>query len=164
MQNFIANEETESQQTLSQTNSETVKGQLGDPKYEVQQFMKNYAEAVRGGNLEEILSYYSDDIEAFDCPKIHYASEFNFPVVYQFVGQKVFADKKLATFSSLVCITGTAKQTDEEIESWFRLTCVLEKSQGYWQIAHDHLSIPFTMSDNSVDLISLNPIDLQTTH
>lgn len=156
-------------------NSELKKGQLGDPEFEVRQFMKNYAEAVRGGNMEEILSYYSDDIEAFECPpplafhgiseysqnwKSHFASEFNFPVTYEFVGEKILASPELATFSSLLHIRGTSKKNGEEIESWLRLTCVLEKSKGYWQIAHDHMSVP--VSEEGRALMNLGPDDAHT--
>jgi ketosteroid isomerase-like protein len=161
MQNFSMNEENETQMNGTPA-VEFKKDQLGDPEFEVHHFMKNYAGAVRGGNLEEILSYYSDDIEAFACPKIHYATEFSFPVGYQFIAEKIFADGKLATFSALVCISGKSKRTFQPLESWYRLTCVLEKSQGYWQIAHDHLSVPFATDDGDFDLVSQMPTEHQT--
>jgi ketosteroid isomerase-like protein len=160
MQNFSMNEETETQ--MNQTPAaEFKKGRLGDPEFEVHQFMKNYAGAVRGGNLEEILSYYSDDIEAFDCPKIHYASEYSFPVSYQFIAEKIFANGKLATFSALVCVTGKSKRTLRPLESWYRLTCVLEKSQGYWQIVQDHLSMPFATDNGDIDLVIPSRTELE---
>ncbi len=154
--------------------SKNLKGQLGDPEFEVKQFMKNYAQAVRDGNLEEILSFYSDDIEAFECPpplafhgigeysqnwKSHFTSEFNFPVTYDFVGEKIFANGRLATFTSLLHVRGTSKKNGEDIESWLRLTCVLEKSQGYWQIVHDHMSVP--VSEEGRALMNLAPDQTQ---
>jgi len=183
--------ETQKQsETISQFNSQTSlnaekeqqeipntpirKGQLGDPKFEVRQFMKNYAQAVRDGNLEEILSFFSDDIEAFECPpplafhgireysrswKSHFASDFTFPIRYDFVGQKIVAIGTLATFTSLLRVRGTSRKNKEEIETWLRFTCVLDKSQGYWQIVHDHTSVP--VSEEGCALINLNPDDAQ---
>ncbi|MGZ5280066.1 MAG: YybH family protein [Pseudobdellovibrionaceae bacterium] len=168
-------EKVSSAQTQAPSNIPIRKGQLGDPNFEVRQFMKNYAQAVRDGNLEEILSFFSDDIEAFECPpplafhgireysqnwESHFASEFRFPVTYDFVGEKIFADGKIATFTSLLHVRGVSRKNNQEIETWLRLTCVLDKSQGYWQIVHDHMSVP--VSEEGCALMNLSPDEFQT--
>lgn len=175
----------ESQSERDSQNSESIsaektermerrKGQLGDPEYEVRQFMKNYAQAVREGNLDEILSFFADDVEAFECPpplafhgireygknwQSHYVSDINFPTTYDFVDERVFASETLASFSTLLHVRGVSKKTGEDIESWYRLTCVLEKSHGYWQIVHDHMSVP--VSEEGQALMNLSPDEIQ---
>jgi ketosteroid isomerase-like protein len=139
---------------------------------EIHQFMANYAEAVRNGNIEEILTYYSDDVEAFDCPppliyhgireyedtwKHYYSSEFEFPVMYEFIDEKIFVNGPLASFYCLVHMKGTFKESKKETAAWLRLTCILEKTKGYWQIVHDHVSVP--VDNQGKALMNLDPQD-----
>ncbi len=90
--------------------------QISEQAYEVSQFMKNFSEAVHSGNEEEISSYYADDMEPF-----------NFPLNADWMDETILVDDHLATFSCSLRSSG---------DSLKQLCCVLDKSEGYWQIIH----------------------------
>lgn len=81
---------------------------------EVNQFMQNFYEAVRENNAEEISTYYSDEMESFD-----------FPLKADWRDETIVVDDHLATFS---CTLRTSDNGEQ------KLKCVLDKSEGYWQI------------------------------
>ena len=93
--------------------------QVSQPACEVSQFMKNFFEATHEGNPEEISTYYADEMEPF-----------SFPFNADWIDETLLVDDHLATFS---CILRTS-DSDEQ-----RLTCVLDKSEGYWQIIHGEI-------------------------
>ena len=81
---------------------------------EVSQFMKNFSEAVQEKNQEEASTYYADEMEPIP-----------FPLDAQWIDETIVVDDHLATFSCALSPRETTAQ---------RLTCVLDKSEGYWQI------------------------------
>jgi hypothetical protein len=91
--------------------------------YEVSQFMKNFSEAVHEGNTEEIATYYADDMEPFE-----------FPLNAEWIDETIFVDDHLATFSCCLRSADGASGTTMP-----QLTCVLDKSEGYWQIIHGEI-------------------------
>ena len=92
---------------------------MSQPSYEVLQFMRNFYEAVHEGNPEEISSYYADEMEPF-----------NFPLNAEWTDETLLVEDHLATFS---CTLQACANTE------IRLTCVLDKSEGYWQIIHGEI-------------------------
>lgn len=89
---------------------------ISQPACEVSRFMKNFFEAAHGGNAEEVATYFSDEMEALD-----------FPLYANWSNETLSVDDQLATFSCTL--------TTEESPQ-FKLNCVLDKSEGYWQIIH----------------------------
>ncbi len=86
---------------------------------EVSQFMKNFFDAVREGNQDEVSTYYVDDTK-----------ELNFPLHAIISDELILVDDHLATFGGTL-YTAVGAQ--------LRLTCVLDKSEGYWQIIHGEI-------------------------
>ena len=89
---------------------------ISQPACEASQFMKNFFEAARGGNLEEVATYFSDEMEALE-----------FPLNANWSDERLMVEDQLATFS---CSLSDGVNPD------LRLKCVLDKSEGYWQIIH----------------------------
>lgn len=90
--------------------------QISQPGCEVSRFMKNFSQAAHEGNPEEIASYFADDMEAFE-----------FPLDAEWTDETILVDDHVATFSCSLRQGANVEQ---------RLTCVLDKSEGYWQIIH----------------------------
>jgi hypothetical protein len=87
---------------------------------EVTQFMRNFFEAVQGGNYEEISTYYSDEM-----------INFNFPLSAKVNDESIVVDDHLATFR---CSFSAPEYEGQELKF------VLDKSEGYWQIIHGELN------------------------
>jgi hypothetical protein len=89
---------------------------VSQPACEVSQFMKNFFEALSEGNVDEVNTYFSDEMEPI-----------NIPLTADFVDQTLVVDDHIAAFSC--CLLNGANSSE-------KLTCVLDKSEGYWQIIH----------------------------
>ena len=89
---------------------------ISHPAYEVYQFMENFFEAVHKGSSPEIETYFSDEIEPFKVPRNA-----------KWTDRTLIADDNLATFSCALKFN---------IQTALRMTCVLDKSEGHWQIIH----------------------------
>lgn len=88
---------------------------VSQPGCEVSHFMKNFFEATQSGNAEETSTFYADDMEPF-----------SFPLNAERTNENLLVDDHLATFSCSLLKGATT----------LRMTCVLDKSAGYWQIIH----------------------------
>ena len=93
--------------------------QFSQQACEVSQFMKNFFDAVREGNQEEVSTYYADDME-----------ELNFPLRAIISDELFLVDDHLATFGGTLYTAVGAR---------LQLTCVLDKSEGYGQIIHGEI-------------------------
>ncbi len=90
--------------------------QISHPAYEVSQFMKNFSEAVHAGNPVEAYTYYADE-----------AKPLNISADAKWINETILVDDQIAAFS---CFLQTSASTVQQ------LNCVLDKSEGYWQILH----------------------------
>ena len=143
---------------------------------QIRDIMKRYARAVSQGDLDDIFSFYAEDVVAFDCPpplkisgkeeyeKIwdqYFISEFIFPVTYDLQDEKVFVTDSLAFFHGLIHMQGTFKRSNQPTESWLRVTCGFKKTGDEWKIVHEHVSVP--VGQDMVALMNLAPDSKQKT-
>ena len=142
-------------------------------KDEVYQTLENFAEAIRIGDLVHIMSFYSEDIVAYDMmpplefsDKDHYlkswqecfSNQFKFPISYNYEKQKVYIEGDLCFTHALVYMAGEPENGEKKIEMWMRNTTCLKKFGDKWLITHEHNSIPV---DNELKgLANLHPINL----
>lgn len=139
---------------------------------EVFQTLESFAEAIREGNIEHIMSFYSDDIIAYDMmPPLEFSSKdkykkswleyfinyFKFPVHFDYEKQKFSIDGDVAFTHALVHMSGEAKD-GEMINMWMRNTTCLKKFGEKWLITHEHNSIP--MDKDMHGLSDLHPENL----
>lgn len=100
--------------------NEEIKNRAASPaSCEVSHFIKNFHEAVMGKNSIEIATYFSDEMESF-----------YFPLDAIWTAENIVVGDHLATFNCTLKL---------ETNVNLRMTCVLDKSEGYWQIIHGEL-------------------------
>ena len=134
----------------------TKKGRFSEGREDVTTFLENFSETVRNGNIEKIMSYYSNDIVAFDMmpPLCFYNKStykknwekcftdyFAFPVNFSFEQQKINVSGELAVVRSFVHMSGDSIH-GENMECWLRNTMELKQIDGRWLITHEHNSVP----------------------
>jgi ketosteroid isomerase-like protein len=138
---------------------------------EIQQFLQDFAATIRSGDIDKIMSFYADDIVAYDMiPPLDFrgvetyrksweecfTSYFQFPVIYDYRDQKIFSSGDYAFCHSLVHMTGKAKKDGKEVECWTRNTVGLKKFGKNWKIIHEHNSVPLE-AETGIGLMNLKP-------
>jgi ketosteroid isomerase-like protein len=155
-----------------QQSGENLKTANDKSEREIKVFMDGLAEAVRTGELEDISSYYADEIVAFDMmPPLQFKTKedyqrvawkecftdyFTFPVDYDFHQQEISVSGDLAVVHGLVHMKGKSKKEGADMEAWLRSTVVLKKAGDRWAINHEHTSVPLAMED-AKGLMNLAP-------
>ncbi len=146
-----------------------------DQEYELRQKIEAYWKAVRAGELEKIISFYTDDVIAFDMMpplkfdnlkrykeaawKQCFTDAFRFPIVYDYKEDRfhIFGDSAL--MYGEVHMIGTFKEGGAKTESRLRNTTFFKKLNGEWKIIHEHNSVPLDM--NMKGLMNLKPGSIQ---
>ena len=139
---------------------------------ELRQVLEAFSEAIRQGHLDEIMSFYSDDLTAFDLVpplaftnKSRYQSEawedcftsvFNFPVTYDVSDLRVMTSGDLAIVHRFIHMMGKSKETGEQMECWFRSTLTFKNEDDEWLIVHEHNSVPMD-KESGEGLMNLPP-------
>lgn len=125
---------------------------------EIRSVMDQFSSAVRAKDINKIMSFYADDIVAFDVmPPLQVTSVADYrknwemfstgtqgPVTYEFSDQHVHTSGDLGLF---FCISHMNFNTDkgQQMECWMRYTCGLKKIGAEWKIIHENNSIPVDM-------------------
>lgn len=141
---------------------------------EIRQLLEEFADAIRSGKLEDIMSFYDPSLIAFDvAPPLRFtnANEYRknwetmfttkmqFPVNYEFSEEKLHVDGDLGVFHALIHIAGSIKEPQQgepkDMDSWARYTCVLKKANNRWRIFHEHFSVP--VAEDGKALMNLKP-------
>lgn len=141
---------------------------------EVKRFLNDLAKAIRAGEIEEIMSFYSRDVTAFDMmPPLKFEGTgeyrrvaweecftdvFAFPITYEFVDQKILVKDDLAFAHSLIHMTGSTKKEGQKMEAWLRSTIGLQLGPKGWLIVHEHNSAPSDKESGQV-LMNLKPYE-----
>lgn len=136
---------------------------------EVRRLIDAWVSAVRSSDLERIMACYAPDIVSFDAAaglqlkgsdacRQHWET-----CLAMWPDQSVFelhqvgveARQGLA-FGHYLCRCGGAGPDGEVKASWMRGTVCCRKTQGGWQVAHEHFSAPFDMASGKA-LFDLEP-------
>jgi len=131
--------------------------------------------AIRGKNLEQVMSFYAPDVEAFDLlPPLRYRGAdavrerlstwfdgFQSNLEFELHDLTVAADEGVAFCHCLAGMRGTTKEGGH-IDMWWRATYCFRKLGGAWQITHTHSSEPFDMNSGQA-LLNLMPTDRTST-
>ncbi len=136
---------------------------------EIYQTMESFAEAIREGDIKHIMSFYADDVIAYDMmPPLEFSgkdkyekswqecftSYFKFPVNFDYEKQKFTIEGNVALTHALVHMSGESKD-GEKMNMWMRNTTCLKKTGDKWLITHEHNSIP--MDKEMKGLVDLRP-------
>lgn len=121
----------------------------------VRALIENWAQAVRAGNLPDIMAHHSADMLMFDVPPPRasrgldayrktwdlFFSWSDRPVVFDIEEMHVTAGSDVAFAAALMRCAGTEKN-GKRISLAFRLTIGLRKIDNRWTIVHEHHSVP----------------------
>lgn len=142
----------------------------------VNRLLDDFADATRTGDLERIMSFYSDDVVAFDVPaplrltgrrefrknwEKWYTTQFRFPVLHEIHDRELFVCGDVAFAFELFHVNGVFKEAGRAEESWVRHTVGLRKLDVGWRIVHEHCSVP--VAEDGKAMMNLKPHD-QLTH
>lgn len=141
---------------------------------EIRQLLEEFADAIRSGKIEDIMSFYDPSLIAFDvAPPLRFTSaneykknwemmfttKMKFPVSYEFAEEKLMVDNNLGVFHALIHTAGSVKDPRQgepnEMDVWGRYTCVLKKTNNRWRIFHEHFSVP--VAEDGKALMNLKP-------
>ena len=129
--------------------------------------------AVRRQDVDTIISFYTDDVVAFDAilalrfqgkqaygEHWQHCMEFcplgNKEMVFEVRDLKVESNENTAFAHALVHCG--FKEGDKLEASWMRMTSGLRRQGGQWKIAHEHFSSPFEMPSGKA-MLHLQPGD-----
>lgn len=141
---------------------------------EIRQLLEEFADSVRSGKIEDIMSFYDPGLIAFDvAPPLRFtnANEYRknwetmfttkmkFPLTYEFSEEKIHVDGDLGVFHCLIHTAGSLKEPQQgeppEIDCWGRYSCILKKTNHRWRIIHEHFSVP--VAEDGKALMNLKP-------
>lgn len=147
---------------------------------EVRQLLEEFADSIRSGKIEDIMSFYDPSLVAFDvAPPLRFTSAndyrknwetlfttaMQFPVTYEWSEEKLIASGDVAVFHSIVHTAGKLlhpmENGESQMDCWGRYTCCLKKSNNRWRIIHEHFSVP--VAEDGKGLMNLKP-GYQTSH
>ncbi len=156
---------------MEQQNYQTF--ELNPHQYEqndVAQTLTDFSEAIRNGNIHTIMSFYEEEIRAFDMMpplsinnKLAYQKNweecftnfFQFPVNYSYIEPKIEMSGNLAVVHSLIHMSGDSIH-GENMDCWLRSTMILKKHGVQWLISHEHNSTPLD-PETGKGLMNLSP-------
>lgn len=143
------------------------------PRDEVHQTLEKFAGAIREGDINHIMSFYSDDVIAYDMmPPLefsgkdkyqklwqeYFANYFKFPIHFDYEKQKITIEGDVAFTHALIHMSGEPKNEDKKMDMWIRNTTCFKKVGDKWLITHEHNSIP--LDNDMKGLANLHPENL----
>jgi uncharacterized protein (TIGR02246 family) len=147
-----------------------MKNKKASDQAEIHRLVEQWAEALRGKDIDGIMSHYASDVVAFDlAPPLQYKGAnayrenwqtwfptFQGPIGYELRDLKIAAGKDVAFCHSFNRITG--KRTGgETTDVWVRATFCCRRIDRQWKIVHEHQSVPFYMDGSYRAAFDLNP-------
>jgi uncharacterized protein (TIGR02246 family) len=144
---------------------------FNDSEKEVRQLLNDYFTAISEKDVDQLMSFYSDDIIAFDLVaplqfkgKVAYRKSWEEAFaackddpseVNETKELKITADDNMAFSHSLhhnIMVSNEGKK----MEMWMRSTNCLKKINGKWLIVHEQFSVPADF-ENGKALFNLSP-------
>ncbi|OFZ29245.1 MAG: hypothetical protein A2622_07440 [Bdellovibrionales bacterium RIFCSPHIGHO2_01_FULL_40_29] len=149
--------------------TESKRGISAHLEAEVRQRMSDFAEAFKSMNINKIMSFYADDVVAFDMtPPLQFVGKASYrkswekmmPMMkstdlFEMQDVKIHVNGDLAFVHCLSHMIGTTSD-NQSIDSWVRYTGGFRKINGAWMIVHEQISVPVDMETNKA-LMDLKP-------
>lgn len=138
---------------------------------EVKSAISSWLTAIQARDADAIIAHYTPDIVAYDAVlqlqfkgrqayRDHWKSCFDMcggPMVFEPGDLDIQVSGELATVHGLIRCGGSDEQGNVQ-SAWMRMSSSYRKSEGKWQIAHEHFSAPFDMMSWKA-LFDLDPDD-----
>ncbi|MGH7616851.1 MAG: YybH family protein [Gemmatimonadaceae bacterium] len=135
----------------------------------IRQRVENWAKAVRGKDIDRVMSFYAADIVSFDIDgPLRYAgagnkrqawdrvfAAYRGPIGYEVQELSVAMDGDLAVTHGVNHVSGTLAN-GHATSLWVRGTMCFRRIDGVWLITHDHVSVPSDLEHGQA-LLNLTP-------
>ena len=136
--------------------SMTPDGQTGDSiKSVVRRRIEGLAQAIRDKNLDELMTFYSRDVEVFDVRFSlnvlgaaayrnnfeEWFDSFEGPIGFEQHNLRIKVDEGVAFCHYLALVTG-GRPGGRTSGYWVRGTTCFERRDGEWLVTHEHISTP----------------------
>lgn len=136
---------------------------------EIRHLIDAWRQAVMAKDIERIVSYYADDITAFDAVaalqfkgkeayRAHWKACMEFcpgPGIFDFEQLQVVGSGDSA-FAHWLAHCGGTDDKGETKACWMRVTAGYQRLGGQWKVVHEHWSAPFDMQSGTA-LFDLQP-------
>src|SRR5688572_23642793 len=123
---------------------------------QIRERMDTLAQALRARNINTLMAHYAPDVVVFDLMPLQtlgadaYRKNFEtwFTSVQGSIGYEI-RDLRIVVRDDVAfcCYLGHVKstrKTGEKNDYRVRVTASLQKMNGQWMVAHEHVSVPFT--------------------
>ena len=125
---------------------------------QIRERMDALAQALRAKDINALMAHYAPDIVTFDLrPPLQvqgidaYRKNFEAwfasvqgPIDYEIRDLRITMSDDVAFCNYLGHVKST-RTTGEKADYWVRVTSGLQKMNGQWMIAHEHVSVPLYM-------------------
>ncbi|AZD09976.1 Ketosteroid isomerase, putative [Pseudomonas chlororaphis] len=136
---------------------------------EIRSLIDAWRQAVMAKDIERIVSYYADDITAFDAVtalqfkgKQAYGAHWKAcmevcpgPGIFDFEQLHIVGASDIA-FAHWLAHCGGTDDKGETKACWMRVTAGYQRLGGQWKVVHEHWSAPFDMQSGTA-LFDLQP-------
>jgi len=116
------------------------------------------AQSIRDKNLDQLMTFYSPDVEAFDVrPPLNtrgageyrqnfegWFASFEGPLGFEFKDLRI-APGEGAAFCHYLALVSGARPGGRASGYWVRGTTCFEQRDGRWLVTHEHISMPAPM-------------------
>jgi ketosteroid isomerase-like protein len=138
---------------------------------QIRELIEARAAALKGGDVETIVSYYAPEVVQFTlAPPLQQSTDardpeqlaawiatFAAPPIREVTQLQVTVGADVAFATSLDCLSATPKGMTDSFRLWHRVTLGLRKIDGQWLITHEHQSVPFEMDGSFRASVGLRP-------
>lgn len=136
---------------------------------EIRALIESWAQAARAKDVDAIFAHYAPDIVAYDAIgqlrfegtqayRTHWQACMAMcpgPMTYEVHDLAIEVGGDLA-FGHYLGRCGGTDADGKEQAGWFRVSVCLRKTNGRWQVAHEHFSAPFDPQSGKA-LLGLEP-------
>ena len=140
-----------------------------DEEQQIRQAIEDFGAAVRARDVDGILSFYAEDLVAFDMmPPLKFEGRDAYrnsweqglqmmqgPLEFEVSNLNIAVDGNVAYAHSLNRMAFTTSD-GERMDGWMRWTGCFKKIDGKWLVAHEHNSVPLDMNSGK-GLMDLKP-------
>jgi len=121
----------------------------------LRQRVQALAEAIRGKDVDRVMSFYADDVVVFDVrPPLdtrgvdayrqnfeRWFASFDGPLSFELQGLRIVASES-AAFCHYLCLVVGSRPDGRTSGYWARGTTCFERRDAEWLVTHEHISMP----------------------
>lgn len=137
---------------------------------EIRELIDGHRKALHDKDVDAAVARYSPDVLIYDLapplrsrgPEVErdnlraWFATWEGPIEYELRDLRIEVGDTVAFSTGLACMRGT-KVDGSEPDLWLRTTTGWRKRDGWWEVAHQHESVPFHMDGSFRAAIDLEP-------